>query len=388
MSSLIKKRAVIIQEHMPHYRAEFFASLREALKPHGIELRLIHGISSNQRMISQALDWANPVKIRKIGPISWHHLGRLCDAADLIIVPQEIKYLRLHLLLLVTRFTQCKFAYWGHGKNFQATNPNSTAERLKRFLSRQVDWWFAYNDLSARIVAALGFPKHRITSVGNTVDTGALTKARDSVTESMLADVRKELHTSSDNIAIYTGALYAQKRIAFLLESAILIRRKIPDFELIVIGNGPDRHLVTKAASEHPWIHDLGPKNDREKVPYWALSKLLLMPGLVGLVVVDSFALGVPMVTTDYPYHSPEIDYLKHNQNGIVVQCGEDTHCYADEIAQLFKNPRMLETLRKEAVSTLDLHSINEMVGSFLQGVIKALDLQTRVGTLAEKSDS
>lgn len=213
----------------------------------------------------------------------------------------------------------------------------------------------------------------RITSVGNTVDTGALTKARDSVTESILADVRKELHTSSDNIAIYTGALYAQKRIAFLLESAILIRRKIPDFELIVIGNGPDRHLVTKAASEHPWIHDLGPKNDREKVPYWALSKLLLMPGLVGLVVVDSFALGVPMVTTDYPYHSPEIDYLKHNQNGIVVQCGDSREPFADAVVALLNDETKLAALLKGTCDALPLHSIESMVENFSAGVLQTI---------------
>ncbi len=83
-----------------------------------------------------------------------------------------------------------------------------------------------------------------------------------------------------------------------------MIRRDIPDFELVVIGKGPEADFIETAAAQHEWIHFVGPKSDDEKVPYWALSKLLLMPGLVGLVVLDSFALGVPMITTDYPYHS------------------------------------------------------------------------------------
>jgi L-malate glycosyltransferase len=36
----------------------------------------------------------------------------------------------------------------------------------------------------------------------------------------------------------------------------------------------------------------------------------MLMPGLVGLAVLDAFADGIPRVTTVIEYHSPEIEYL------------------------------------------------------------------------------
>ena len=41
--------------------------------------------------------------------------------------------------------------------------------------------------------------------------------------------------------------------------------------------------------------------------PYLYVSKLLLMPGLVGLSVMDSFVGTCPLVTTDVAVHSPEI---------------------------------------------------------------------------------
>ena len=373
MSASKTKRVVIIQEHMPHYRAKFFALLRQSLSSHDIELRLIHGIDSDPRMLSQSPDWADPVEITKIGPFSWHHLKNLCHGADLIIVPQEVKYLRLHLSYLMTRFSNCKFSYWGHGRNFQASDPKSVAERLKRFLSRHVDWWFAYNDLSARVVEGIGYPKDRITSVGNTVDIVSLSKLRDSLKESSLTATREELGLVSTNIAIYTGALYPAKRIQFLIESAILIRQQIPDFELIMIGDGPQRSLVSKAASEHSWIHDLGPKNDQEKVPYWAISKVLLMPGLVGLVIVDSFALGVPMVTTDYPAHSPEIDYLRDGENGLLVTCGDSVEAYANAVTGLLNDGDRLSALSEGARSSAAEHTLESMIRNFSDGVLKAL---------------
>ena len=44
-----------------------------------------------------------------------------------------------------------------------------------------------------------------------------------------------------------------------------------------------------------------------------ALSRanLMLIPGLVGLAVVDSFAAQCPVVTTDFRGHSPEFEYIE-----------------------------------------------------------------------------
>jgi glycosyltransferase involved in cell wall biosynthesis len=325
-------------------------------------------------MLSQSPAWADPVKVRKVGPFSWHHLGHLCDAADLIIVPQEIKYLRLHLLLLATRFSQCKFAYWGHGKNFQAINSNSISERLKRFLSRHVDWWFAYNNLSAGIVRDLGFPSAKVTTVGNSIDTAALAKARADLSSDTIKATPVELGIQSQNVAVYTGGLYPNKRISFLLEAAEAIRDRVSDFELIIIGDGPDRDLAAKAASRNPWIHVVGAKNDSEKIPYWAMSKILLMPGGVGLVILDSFALGVPMVTTDTYLHGPEIDYLNDGHNGIMVACGDSSNTYAKVVVNLLRDQERLNQLRNGACASALHHDIETMVKNFSEGIVQALE--------------
>lgn len=248
--------------------------------------------------------------------------------------------------------------------------------RFKNFLSTKVHWWFAYNDLSARVVRALGFPENRITSVGNAIDTTELIKRKKLLTFEEHATVRAELGLHSENVAVYTGGLYPNKRIPFLLEAARQVRAQIPDFHLLVIGDGPECPLVTSAARDCPWIHDLGPKNDTEKVPYCAISRILLMPGLVGLVVVDSFALGVPIITTDYPYHSPEIDYLKSGSNGLLVACRDDIEAYAAEVTRLFHCPEDLQRLRQGALDSAPLHTIEHMVENFTHGVMAALAAQ------------
>lgn len=369
------KRVVIIQEHLPHYRAHFFSLLRQGMAAKGVELILIHGDAQDHRLITEPLEWAHPVTMVKVGPFVWHRLGSLCEGANLVIVPQEVKYLRCHWLQLKCRLGGGAFAFWGHGRNFQSRDAKSPAERLKRFLSRHADWWFAYNDLSARIVRDLGFPAERITTVGNAIDTAALIRARAGLTANEIERVRQQLGLRTENVAVFTGGLYPNKRIGFLLEAAIAIRAKIPDFELIIIGDGPERGLVDAAVSRNPWIHAVGAKNDEAKIPYWALSKLLLMPGGVGLVILDSFALGVPMVTTDTRLHGPEIDYLEDSVNGVMVACGDSAALYADAVAGLLRDPATLTSLRAAAIAAASDHSIESMSANFLKGVVDALSL-------------
>src|SRR5439155_20640401 len=87
----------------------------------------------------------------------------------------------------------------------------------------------------------------------------------------------------------------------------------------------------------HSWIKYIGPKFDQEKVPYFMLSKLFLMPGVVGLAVLDAFALAVPLVTTAVPGHGPEIDYLDDGTNGILVHQVQSLVAYARTVADLLR---------------------------------------------------
>jgi len=364
---------LIIQEHMPAFRVPFYERLRELLDERGVSLRLIYAPNQRNTFLKRELSWAEPVAMRWLGPLAWQPVLGRCKGESLVIVQQEIKYLANPVLQLWRRFGGPKVAYWGHGRNFQRPPETGATGAAKRFLSKQVDWWFAYNDLSAKVVASYGFDPERITSVGNAVDTTGMKNRLRDLGPAEIRQARESHGISSENVGVYTGGLYPNKRIDFLLEAAKKIRASVPDFELIVIGDGPERPKIAAAARDVPWIYDIGSKNDHDKVPFWAMAKLLLMPGLVGLVVVDSFALGVPLVTTDYPFHSPEIDYLKDGENGCIVKCGEDAGVYAESVAELLGAPERLAKLKAGAITSAAEHTIENMASSFADGVMRCL---------------
>lgn len=369
-----KKSVLILQEHLPEYRVRFFELLRQDLASHGLPLRLLCSPHVRSSLIEGRLDWAVRLDTHRWGPVVWQNVLPFARLASLVIAPQETKYLAVPLLLFLRRWGRWKFAFWGHGKNFQARHPDSLAERWKRFLSVRADWWFAYNDRSAQVVRELGFPSARITSVQNSVDTQALARGRARLTEQELQSLRSRLGFSSENVVVFTGGLYPGKRIPFLLQTCRRVRERIPDLQLIVIGLGPDSPLVERAARTQPWIHYLGPRKDLEKIPPWALAKLVLMPGGVGLVAVDSFALGVPMVTTACPnLHGPEIGYLRDGQNARIVGDWDSVEAYAEAVVFLLQNEAARAALVRGCLESAGHFSLEDMSRRFCGGILRCL---------------
>jgi glycosyltransferase involved in cell wall biosynthesis len=208
----------------------------------------------------------------------------------------------------------------------------------------------------------------------NSIDTVHLTELKKSLKSEDLSVLRGKLGLRGDNVAVFTGGLYEQKRLRFLVEACRMVRERIPDFELIVIGSGPECSYLELSAQRHRWLHYVGPKTDEEKVPYWALSKAVLMPGLVGLVVLDSFALGVPIITTDYPEHSPEFSYLKDGVNGIVSSPWPSVTDYANEVTRYMRSPDLHKRMVSGAEASAKEYSIEKMAGLFFAGITAALD--------------
>lgn len=370
----MNRRVVIVQEHLPAFRVPFYRQLKTLLEQHSVGLELVYAPNQRNTFLKGELEWATPISIRWLGPLGWQPVMGLVRGCDLVVVQQETKYVANPMLQALAALGGPPVSYWGHGKNFQAAGRRGIGCRLKRGLSKRVHWWFAYNDLSSGVVRDLGYPSDRITSVGNAIDTRALIEHRAALLDQELEEMRSSLGLGSSQVAVYTGGLYSNKRLEFLIEAVERIRDQVTDFQLIVIGEGPDRRIVTDAAARNHWIHYVGPKNDQQKVPYWAISKLLLMPGGVGLVVLDSFALGVPMVTTETRLHGPEIDCLKNGVNGVLIECGESTQTYADGVVDLLRDKARLERLRQGALASAAEHTIEKMARNFAIGVMQALE--------------
>jgi hypothetical protein len=143
-----------------------------------------------------------------------------------------------------------------------------------------------------------------------------------------------------------------------------------------VAGDGPDRHVVDRSLAIHAWLRYVGPTLGREKAKIGAVSDLLLMPGAVGLVAVDSFALETPIITTLWPYHGPEVDYLEDGVNARFS--GNSVREFADTVEQVLHARDELSRLKVACATATERYSLENMVANFASGVVAALNAPSR----------
>lgn len=365
----------MIQRVLPHYRIPFFVQLEQILHEHGIALHLIYGdeyAGTVPRTVPLESPWTTYASNSyfRIGTreLIWQRLPAGKLQADLLIVEQANRLLNNYSFLLNRR--KRKVAFFGHGKNMQATS-KPLAEKFKSRLIKVVDWWFAYTDISRQIIEAAGFPSERITTVQNTIDAATLRSALNRVDRKEIQRVRRRHGLRGENIGLFCGGLYREKRIDFLLEASRGIRRRLHDFELIIVGDGPEAAKVAAAARRFDWVHPVGHCVGAQLAPYLRCAKVLLMPGLVGLVIIDSFVAGVPLVTTDNGIHSPEIAYLENGRNGLITPGNEIA--YARAVVDYLRSDALQTKLGQGCATSAQKLTMENMVANFANGVRRCL---------------
>lgn len=371
------KKVLIIYRFLPQYRIDFYNLLREKLRESNIELSLVYGKLNNTNSSKGDevnIDWAEYLHTTKFKiadtELLWQPCLQQIKGKDLIIVEQANKLIINYYLMIKRKLSSSKVAFWGHGLDSQAL-PGSFANRFKKLIIKQTDWWFTYTEGVKKIVTDCGFSEEKITVVQNAIDTTFLQLTFDKISEEEVRKEKEKLKISSENIGIYCGALYKEKRIDFLINSAVRIKEKSDDFHLIILGAGPDINIVNEATGKYKWIHYLGTKFGEERVVYFKMSKLFLLPGAVGLAVLDAFSMQTPMITVEYPFHGPEVEYIVNEVNGLVTK--NNLKDYTSKVLEILNSDEKYNKLVEGCKSSTSQYTVEKMVENFSQGIVQCV---------------
>ena len=373
----MNQRVCIIQPVMKQYRVPFFEALAGLLAREGIDLQVVYGTPWAEE--AKRNDHADLTSDIGFKVNSWMLGGKLLlipvirpwMSADLVVVEHANKNILNYLLALLSRLGLKRVAYWGHGRDRQA-DPDSRAERLKRRSLHWADWWFAYTADAASYVAGQGFDPARITTVQNAIDTRELRAQLAAVTESdRAARLREVGWPEGSRIGVYCGSLYENKRLDWLMQASEQVHARHPEFRLLIVGGGPQAGVVEPFAASRDWVKWVGPKFGRDKAQWLSLADMWLNPGLVGLGILDAFCARLPLLTTDLPLHSPEIEYLEAGRNGVMT--APDAQAFASAIESLLDDPGRLAAMQAAAEASSQRYSIEAMAENFAAGVRQCL---------------
>lgn len=362
----------IVQAVMKRYRTPLFELMEQALAADNISLQVVYGPPWPQEAIrGDNVELAPPLG-RKVanwwlGPILAQPMWKPWSSADLVIVEHANKYVLNYLLMALRALGLKRFAYWGHGRDRQSS-PDSRSARLRRWTLPRTDWWFAYTEGARRDVEAAGFAADRITVVGNAIDTRQIRDQVAAVTQAQRDAARASLGMdAAARVLVCCGSLHPNKHVDLLVQASDVIHAADPSVHLVIIGGGPCLPQVRELAASRPWVHCVGPKFGQELAVLLSLAELWLNPGLVGLGVLDAFCAGLPMITRDLPVHSPEVEYIEHEINGLILP--PDMNAYARTVVALLGDADRLRRMQDAARAASARHSIEAMATNFANGI-------------------
>jgi L-malate glycosyltransferase len=371
------QRLCIIQQVMKQYRLPFFVGLEKELAKSNIALQVVYG----EPWPEEAKRGDNAVLPPPLGfQVPTYRLFRKFFIqpsflpwlrADLIVLEPANKHALNYLLMFLHAVRIKRIAYWGHGYDRQS--PASTlGNRFKRRSLHWASWWFAYTKGAANYVANEGFDVNAITVVANALDTCGFRQQLSEINDSDITKMRSDFGWDDEvRIGVFCGSLYANKKLDFLFESTQITHDRNPNFRLLILGGGPSESEVRSFAAIHDWVRYAGPVFGRDKAIMLKMADLWLNPGLIGLGILDGFCSGLPVITTDVKFHSPEIEYLEHGINGLMLPC--DVDAYAEAVLMLLNDDGYRNQLSTGSLSSAGRYNIEMMVNNFANGVRQCL---------------
>ncbi|MEA5456982.1 glycosyltransferase [Sinomonas sp. JGH33] len=362
-----RTKVAIVQPYVPTYRVAFFEGLRTSLAEHDIELAVLADVpdgAQSGRNDAAQLPWITPYRELRI-PVAGHSLRlgtayRSWKSCDAVVVGHLGSSIDTNLALALSALRGTKVGVWGHiGSYVGRANPLDSL--VERWQLRRAGHVFAYTPGGARLAIESGADPSRVTAVMNTIDTAALEAAvagtDDGAARELLGDV-DPLKTFC-----FIGGLDASKRIGFLAEALDHVWAQDPAIKILVAGRGADEELLGRSV-ERGQTHLLGYADARVKAALGRLTRGILMPGRVGLIAVDALALGLPILSTAWPYHAPEAEYLTAGES--LLESRDSPEAYAALVLAEAHLPARRELPR--AYPRLD-----GMIANFSAGILSLL---------------
>lgn len=289
----------------------------------------------------------------------------------IVITSVETTYMTHWLLQLLKPIFGYSLIGWSHGViNSEMMNPFGTLNgKLRLRIFKMLDAVVVYSKERKEIVERFLGDQTRVFSINNSTDTSDALRYQKQLAEEGMDHVRSRLGYMEQFHLNFISRLHERKRLDILIDAFRLLREKGMDVALHVIGAGPMQSWLENEQKNLPSIYLHGKLySTEEKGDHLFAADVSVMPGDVGLSLVDSFSFGTPFVTLQRgeqgPFHGPELEYLKDSVNGLIVKGGSEE--LAEELCALLKDPVRLKKMGDEGLRTArEECSIDRMVEGF-----------------------
>ncbi|MDD7930675.1 glycosyltransferase family 4 protein [Microbacterium thalli] len=375
MSGLRKDVIAVIQPFVPGYRRPLFDAIDAELRLRGLRLEVWHDSPKGRvaaRGNAASGEWSVPIRQRRVslGRRNITYRGVLGEARRVRAVVAGLASTNIETYALALD-PHVRLMLWGHGRNFTASN-NTIDTRIEAWLARRSAHVLTYTDEGKSHVVAQGAPDDKVTVVVNATDTRRLRAERAAVTPQESEELRAAHGLKGRRVALFVGAFDEPKQLPFLFHAMDQVTAVHDDVTLVLAGAGPEASEVEQFVAARHYAQVVGRLEASELARFSTITDLLVMPGRVGLVAVDALGLGLPIVTTRYPWHAPEAAYLTDGVDSVWTEF--EVTAYAEGVTELLGDAARLQSLRAGAEHSGASFSVESSAARFVAGILAGLE--------------
>jgi glycosyltransferase involved in cell wall biosynthesis len=384
MRSSRGKVAILNHGYLPHYRVRFYELLAER---GGFDYVVFHGAPPSWVGIPELEGpFAFPQRRVdnhefRVGPLTliYQPVVReiLFGGYAAIIITSESKFISNLLLAMLAKFRGIAVLQWGFGYHpprgsRESDVPNrpmlAITTAIKKAFTRLTDGFVAYTKSGAARLIDSGYPRERTFFVQNTIDMNEQLRLWEAERATDKQEIRHEFGLDPEStVFVFIGRLVPIKRVDQLIDA---VRRINADrlarhfVEAVIVGAGMCEGDLKAQAAGVPGIHFLGalPPDDRV-ARVLKVSAATVVAGMVGLVANHALAHGTPVITRALDSHSPELEYIEHERNGLIVPGTVDD--FIETLARYADDAAWQARLAQGALETRDALNMDDMVARF-----------------------
>jgi glycosyltransferase involved in cell wall biosynthesis len=304
------------------------------------------------------------------------------DRFDLAILPWAQRYRTLVPALKLAQRRSLPTVVWGHG---YSKSENFLRAYLRNRIVRRATGVMLYTHrIARRLIEQQGFRADRTFVAQNAIDQTPIAAAREQwlARPAELQAFRERHGLDPAQTLVFVSRLLGENRVDRLVESAAVLARQRPGLKLVVVGDGPERQPLEDQARRL----GLGEQaifagqiySELELAPWLLSSSVFCYPENIGLSLMTAFGFGLPAITSDnLDAQNPEIDALRHEQNGLLYRFGDQTGLTA-AIERLLDDTDLRASMSREALRTVtEDFNLPNMVQGFVDAT-RLVDGETR----------
>jgi glycosyltransferase involved in cell wall biosynthesis len=163
---------------------------------------------------------------------------------------------------------------------------------------------------------------------------------------------------------------YPRKRLDILLHAARLLRKRIPELEIRIVGNGPEYGRLQSIHRERnlgPAVQWLGNASMSRLAEEYNRCDVFCLPSLqegFGIVFLEAMAAGKPIVAARAAA-IPEVV-----RNGLLVE-PDDPAALADALVCLYRDPDLRRSLGAASLRDVEQFGMNRVAARFVSAIAR-----------------